>query len=168
MHLSSIYISEILFQDENILIDLESGRAKLIDFGSSGWHHPSELCSEFSGTRVYAPPEWIQSGQYTGPGLTVWSLGVLLYDMLYGDIPFQADQEICASDLVWHHSVNVSHEARQLVASCLDRDAEARPSLEEVRQHPWLSSAVSSAVSSAATQALITRSYYKPDHGNRI
>lgn len=147
-------------KDENVLIDLQSGQAKLIDFGSSSWWPPQVrhcqnplVYSQFQGTRVYAPPEWTVWKQYTADGLSVWSLGVLLYDMLYGDIPFQTDQEICSSELVWHSNINISEEVKHLVTRCLDRNPSSRPSLEEVHQHPW----IRSSTSTAATAALITK-----------
>ena len=47
-----------------------------------------------SGTLVYICPEYVQLGYYHAEPATVWSLGCLLYDMVFGDVPFHDRQQI--------------------------------------------------------------------------
>jgi serine/threonine protein kinase len=124
-------------KDENLLIDLTTYKVKLIDFGSGTYLH-DETYTEFEGTRVYSPPEWIKYRRYKADGLTVWSLGILLYDMLCGDVPYNSDHEIRDSQLTWKKEVEVSEEAREIVSKCLDPDPGCRISLDQLCQNPWL------------------------------
>jgi serine/threonine protein kinase len=63
-------------KDENMLEDVSTKRAVLIDFGTGTFHQDAPY-TRFKGTRVYGPTEWIHDGIYPGLPATVWSLGIL-------------------------------------------------------------------------------------------
>jgi len=124
-------------KDENILIDSKTNKIKLIDFGSGTYLHDG-LYNDFEGTRVYAPPEWIKYRRYTADGLTVWSLGILLHDMVCGDIPFESDTQILLGLPDWSETTVLSPELKHLIRGCLNTDPNSRLGLDTLASHPWV------------------------------
>lgn len=138
------HIKKVLHRDikeENILIDPINNQVKLIDFGC-GTHLHDGIFTEFDGTTLYSPPEWIMHNYYKADGLTVWSLGILLYSMLCGNVPFWTEQQIINAKLIWPSNIKLTPESKNIVQMCLNTDPEQRISLQELLIHPWLSSAV--------------------------
>ncbi|TUA53258.1 Serine/threonine-protein kinase pim-1 [Bagarius yarrelli] len=83
---------------ENILINPETLHVKLIDFGC-GDLLMDELYTNFTGTPSYWPPEWILHGKYYGIAATVWSLGIVLFFLVCGELPFVDTDEITDGQL---------------------------------------------------------------------
>uniref|UniRef100_A0A8B9FVX8 Serine/threonine-protein kinase n=1 Tax=Amazona collaria TaxID=241587 RepID=A0A8B9FVX8_9PSIT len=118
---------------KNIILNLATREVKLIDFGCSTLLRHT-VYTKFSGTPLYYPPEWFRYRFYLGRPAAIWSLGVLLYEMVCGVLPFRS--------IVWIAHIAVvpgfSPECQHLIRWCLSMRACDRPSLEDVFNHPWL------------------------------
>jgi len=121
-------------KDENIVINMKTLEAKLIDFGSGCFLHDNFYLS-FEGTPVYAPPEWLETKRYRAEDITVWELGILLFDMVCGNVPFLEERQIIEGKLEW--VTDVSRELQDLIESCLKHDPRERIALTDILKHPW-------------------------------
>ncbi|XP_062846736.1 serine/threonine-protein kinase pim-2-like [Trichomycterus rosablanca] len=91
--------------------------------------------TSFSGTKSYAPPEWIVEKEMYGCPATVWSLGVLLHTIVCGEMPFGDEVEIVDGGLDF--LPELSDTCYHLISRCLEKQPEKRLSLKEILQHEW-------------------------------
>ena len=120
---------------ENLLVDQSTEKVILIDFGS-GSLLTEEVYTEFAGTREFAPPEWVREGRYKASEATVWSLGILLYEMVQGTALFNTDIQILKAEVPFRRMV--STDCEDLLLACLTVDTRRRAKLEDILGHPWL------------------------------
>ena len=92
-------ISHNDIKDENILINPETLEIRIIDFGCATFTNHREVEKE-NGTTLYKPPEMIKEKYGDWELAQTWSLGILLIDMLEGDIPFLNEHQICHKELI--------------------------------------------------------------------
>ncbi|CAF0907578.1 unnamed protein product [Adineta ricciae] len=124
-------------KSENILVDLESESLVLIDFGASAICKSStSYYSDFHGTKQYKSPEYITKKRYAGIPSTVWTLGVLLYDMVCGSLPFESEEDITGHKLVLKPHMSAS--LKNLIQRCLAQNPDRRPSFESLLEHAWV------------------------------
>ncbi|XP_052019044.1 sperm motility kinase 2A-like [Apodemus sylvaticus] len=125
----------------NIMID-RKGVIKLIDFGLSTLVNPGQKLNFHCGTLPYAPPEIVLGRLYDGPKVDIWALGVALYYMTAGRVPFDAVKvpELRRQILSGQYPVpsGISIELDDLISILLSANPKHRPTVAEVMLHPWL------------------------------
>lgn len=78
---------------ENILLD-KNENVKLCDFGfTREYEGKSSYLQTWCGTVCYSAPEMLKGEKYAGEKVDVWSLGVILYALLCGELPFDEELE---------------------------------------------------------------------------
>ena len=131
---------------ENLLLD-EEGTIKLCDFGvSRQLKKEEELLSEQCGTPAYMAPEvHAAKGKIKGKPTDIWSLGVCLYAMLVGMVPFRGktieelQELIIKGEFTFPSSADgLSKQAKKLIQGMLERDPDKRLDANQVVKHPWL------------------------------
>lgn len=142
----AIHEAGILHRDfklDNILLDSNYSIIKICDFGVSKIIREGELILDQCGTPAYLAPEIIKNEGYEGFYVDVWSLGIVLYTMVCGKIPFKATsvKELHKVILLGEFEIpdEISEYGKNLMKSMIIVEPTDRISLPEVLKHPWFS-----------------------------
>lgn len=130
---------------ENILLsDKKKSCVKLTDFGFIREFNPHSrrFLSTICGTTVYMAPELLLGQKYSGFAIDVWSLGIILYTMLYGVLPFDDDDEMKIKTKIINDDPTfadfVPEEVNQLILKMLSKDPTKRPGISEILNSSFL------------------------------
>ena len=140
-----LHARDIVYRDlkpENLMVDYR-GFLKLIDFGSA--KVVTDRTHTILGTPQFMAPEIVLGKAYSSAA-DLWSLGVVLYDLLCGGVPwgegqedvFLVFQQVLSAPLTFPDFVSQDSPARSLITQLLTRDPKARASLQEVKNHEFM------------------------------
>ncbi|XP_052403044.1 serine/threonine-protein kinase SIK1-like [Carassius gibelio] len=141
---------------ENLLLD-SNMRIKLADFGFGNFYIPGKSLSTWCGSPPYAAPEVFEGKEYEGPSLDIWSLGVLLYVLVCGTLPFDGTSLPALRRRVTEGRFRVpffmSQDCESLIRRMLAVDPAKRFSVAQIKQHRWMQadhSAICQSISSSS------------------
>ncbi|KAE8592547.1 hypothetical protein XENTR_v10018785 [Xenopus tropicalis] len=126
---------------ENLLLDANLN-IKIADFGFSNRFTPGQLLKTWCGSPPYAAPELFEGKEYDGPKVDIWSLGVVLYVLVCGALPFDGStlQNLRARVLSGKFRIPffMSTECEHLIRHMLVLEPSKRLSMEQICKHKWM------------------------------
>lgn len=144
--LDELHKNDITHRDlkpENLLLKKtpDGYMIKIVDFGLSNTHEGGRMLSTACGSPCYAPPEMIAGKKYDGPKADIWSLGVTLFALVCGYLPFEDGntsllyKKILAGD--YKPPKWISNDVKDLISKILETDPKKRYTLADIRKHEW-------------------------------
>lgn len=125
---------------ENILLD-DNCNIKIADFGLSNLYQKDKFLQTFCGSPLYASPEIVNGRPYRGPEVDSWALGVLLYTLVYGTMPFDGFdhknliRQISSGE---YREPTQPSDARGLIRWMLMVNPDRRATIEDIANHWWV------------------------------
>ncbi|KAM9500478.1 serine/threonine-protein kinase MARK2 isoform 7-T7 [Clarias gariepinus] len=126
---------------ENLLLDADMN-IKIADFGFSNEFTVGNKLDTFCGSPPYAAPELFQGKKYDGPEVDVWSLGVILYTLVSGSLPFDGQNLKELRERVLRGKYRIpfymSTDCENLLKKFLILNPTKRGSLEQIMKDHWM------------------------------
>jgi serine/threonine protein kinase len=130
---------------ENLLLD-SNNNIKIADFGFSNYYTAGGLLSTWCGSPPYAAPEVFEGKKYTGPEIDIWSLGVVLYVLVCGALPFDGCSLQALRDRVLSGRFRIpyfmSSDCESLIRKMLVLEPNKRYSIAQIKKHRWMQMSV--------------------------
>ena len=131
---------------DNIMITQQNdfGIVKIMDFGLSKIVSTQEKMVDGYGTLSYVAPEVLLRTPYNKE-VDIWSMGIILYYMLCGHLPFKGNKEVIIAEKIVNDDLEFdedewevrSKKVRELIISCLKKEPEERITIDDFLNHPW-------------------------------
>lgn len=139
-YLHRLNISHRDLKPENLLLD-ENKTIKIVDFGLSNLMEEGKLLKTPCGSPCYAAPEMISGKRYSGDISDLWSVGIILYVMLCGFLPFddENNKSLYKKILSGNYEIppHVSDKARDLIKKLLTIEPSKRINIKQIKEHSW-------------------------------
>ncbi|XP_077421933.1 serine/threonine-protein kinase SIK2 [Vanacampus margaritifer] len=126
---------------ENLLLDGHMN-IKIADFGFGNFFQPGEPLATWCGSPPYAAPEIFEGQQYEGPQLDIWSMGVVLYVLVCGALPFDGPTLPVLRQRVLEGRFRIPYfmteDCEHLIRRMLVLDPSKRLSVAQIKEHKWM------------------------------
>ncbi|KAI3389351.1 hypothetical protein SNEBB_010707 [Seison nebaliae] len=128
---------------ENLLLDIHNN-IKVSDFGFARRFMPNDLSTTYCGSAAYAAPEVLQGIAYAGEPYDIWSLGIILYIMVIGTMPFD-DSDIkkliidqTQYGVQFTRRRPVTPNCMKLIRAILEPNLAFRATIPKIANHYWI------------------------------
>ncbi|KAG8532090.1 uncharacterized protein KY384_003727 [Bacidia gigantensis] len=132
---------------DNLLLT-EDDVLKIVDFGvSEMFEKQSEMkVAKEAGSPAFLPPELCvaKHGDVSGKAADIWSMGVTLYCLIFGCLPFQEAsvlrlyESIQGDEIEFSDTIKIDDNLKDIIRRLLDKDPSSRITMDELREHPWV------------------------------
>lgn len=123
------------------MLSKDKKKIKLVDFGLGRFYNINSKVDTACGSPCYAPPEMLSKLKYDPLKADVWSLGIVLFAMLAGYLPFDDDN----TDKLYEKIIEgefqipewIGEDIKDLLGKIICKNPENRMNLSDIRNHNW-------------------------------